>query len=122
MRLLLPLVLASLMACGSTDDAPRYVQDTPLPLNQTPEAKGAHVGLTREQVRGKLGGPNRALFDVKYSATIRGPVEVFWDELEVGDSYESWSYFESGGVRHLYFLRASDVVDHEAFTPTGVVY
>ena len=48
MRLLLPLVFAGLTACGSGDDAPRYVEDTPLPLNQTPEAKGAHVGLTRE--------------------------------------------------------------------------
>ncbi len=87
------------------------------------ESRGIEVGMKKTQVRKLLGAASVTTTFVKQTEHIWGPQEVWWGQVEMGDSLESWLYiYPQEGTLYLYFLNDSDSVSFMAFTPVGVVY
>jgi len=105
---LLLIMLALIASCGDQASPPAPQPD--------------RVRFTQQELRAELGEPDRTKLWIKDSDVIFGPPEAYWDDLTLGDRVEIWSYDQSGGVREFHFLKDSDVVGHESFTPEGVVY
>ena len=81
------------------------------------------VGMSRAEVLDLLGPPGVKGTLIKQSETIWGPQEEWWDQIEMGDSLETWSYlYPQQGIQHVYFLNESEAVSFTAYTPEGVVY
>ena len=81
------------------------------------------VGMTKAEVSAALGEPAEKKTNTKQSEHIWGPPEEWWDELEMGDAFETWSYKYPGeGTYSVYFLRGEQTVSHISFTEEGIVY
>ncbi len=96
-----------------------------LPACQIPEkeSRGIEVGMKKIQVRSLLGPADVRTTFVKQTEHIWGPQEAWWDQVEMGDSLESWLYiYPQEGTLYIYFLKNSNSVSFMAFTPEGVVY
>ncbi len=96
-----------------------------LPPCQIPEqeGRGIEVAVKKIQVRNLLGPASVRNTFVKQTEHIWGPQEAWWDQVEMGDSLESWLYiYPQEGTLFIYFLGDSDSVSFMAFTPEGVVY
>ncbi len=65
-----------------------------LPACQIPEkpGRGIEVGMKKIQVRNLLGPADVRTTFVKQTEHIWGPQEAWWDQVEMGDSLESWLY------------------------------
>ena len=81
-----------------------------------------NAGTTKSRVVKKLGEPDEVNTMTKNTEFIWGPIESWWDELEMGDRIEIWAYQYDSGTYQLYFLNESDQVDFEAFIEKGTVY
>ncbi len=87
------------------------------------EARGIEVGMKKIQVLNLLGAASVRNTFVKQTEHIWGPQEAWWDQVEMGDSLESWLYiYPKEGTLYVYFLNDSNSVSFMAFTPADVVY
>lgn len=89
---------------------------------QTNEPPPEMVGPSKADVVARLGQPDERKTIFKQQEYVWGPPEAWWDTLEMGDSIEIWSYKFPRGTLHLYFLRGSETVDHEAFVDKNIVF
>ena len=84
---------------------------------------GIEVGMKKIQVLNLLGPADVRNTFVKQTEQIWGPQEAWWDQVQMGDSLESWLYiYPDEGTLYVYFLNESNSVSFMAFTPEGVVY
>jgi hypothetical protein len=98
-KLLIALALAALAAgCG-----------------RAPLEKSHLSGLTKAEVRLRLGEPQKIEAIVKRDPHMFGPIEAIWDKVPTGEKIESWTYEAADGNKTLYFLPASDQVAVEFF-------
>ncbi len=85
--------------------------------------RGIEVGMKKIQVLNLLGSASVRNTFVKQTEHIWGPQEAWWDQVEMGDSLESWLYiYPEEGTLYVYFLNDSNSVSFMAFTPADVVY
>ncbi len=92
------------------------------------------VGMTRAEVIGRFGEPERKDTLRKTDESIWGAIESFWSEVPMGSEVEIWFYStpvevadgaESGaaeGTTELYFVDGSDTVSGIGFAPRGAVF
>ena len=80
------------------------------------------VGTAKDRVLKRLGEPDEINTLTKSTEYIWGPIESWWDALEMGDQIEIWVYHYDSGTYQLYFLNDSDQVGFEVFIEKGVVY
>lgn len=73
------------------------------------------TGLTKTEVRKRLGEPDDMRMLVKNTEHIWGPIEGMWYQLDMGDKIETWIYKTSSGRKEIYFLGTSDKVAGEFF-------
>lgn len=96
-----------------------------VPACQIPEkeSRGIEIGMKKIQVLNLLGRADVRNTFVKQTEHIWGPQETWWDQVQMGDSLESWLYiYPDEGTLYVYFLNDSDSVSFMAFVPEGVVY
>ena len=80
------------------------------------------VGTAKNRVLKRLGEPDEINTMTKSTEYIWGPIESWWDTLEMGDQIEIWVYHHDRGTYQVYFLNDSDLVGYDAFIEKGVVY
>jgi len=96
-----------------------------VPACQIPEKEGPgiEIGMKKIQVLNLLGPADVRNTFLKQTEQIWGPQEAWWDQVQMGDSLESWLYiYPDEGTLYVYFLNESNSVSFMAFTPEGVVY
>ncbi len=87
------------------------------------EGRGIEIGMKKIQILNLLGPASVRNTFAKQTEHIWGPQETWWDQVEMGDSLESWLYiYPEERTLYVYFLNDSDSVSFLAFTPEGVVY
>jgi hypothetical protein len=88
------------------------------------------VGMTRAEIIGQFGEPERKDTLQKTGEPIWGAIESFWSDVPLGSEVEIWFYptadgAESGtakGTTELYFVDGSDRVRGIGFAPRGAVF
>lgn len=80
------------------------------------------VGTSKNHVLKRLVEPDEINTLTKSTEYIWGPIESWWDTLEMGDWIGIWVYHYDSGTCQVYFLIGSDQVGFEDFIEKGVVY
>lgn len=78
--------------------------------------------MTKSEVLELLGEPTRRDVGMKTTRPIFGPVEGFWDRLEVGQEYELWIYERKEITLYVAFLNGSASVGDVSEYPSAVVF
>jgi len=73
------------------------------------------TGLHQTEIKEMLGEPDSTHVLVKTMEHIWGPQEDFWYEMEVGEKLVTWIYYDSEGLKELYFLNDSTKVAGEFY-------
>lgn len=79
--------------------------------------------MTKAEVVETIGEPTEKKTTTKQTEHIWGPPEEWWDELKMGDAFETWPYKYPGeGTYSVYFLRGAQTVSHVSFAEGRMVY
>ena len=85
-----------------------------------------HVNDTQQVIRQQIGDPVDITIIEKTTEIIWGPEEAFWNQIDLGEQVEVWSYELGQAQLKLYFRENSDslfyktVIDPEAVYESGV--
>jgi len=71
--------------------------------------------MDKTEVVNLLGEPDEVEELVKNTEYIFGPVEGFWDQMEMGDKLVIWRYETRDGYKELYFINDSSKVVGEFY-------
>ncbi|TFG53121.1 MAG: hypothetical protein E4H37_04065 [Gemmatimonadales bacterium] len=92
------------------------------------------VGMTRAEVIGRFGEPERKDNLQKTDESVWGAIESFWSEVSMGSEVEIWFYATQvdvaggdgsasvEGTTELYFVDGSDTVHGIGLAPNGAVF
>ncbi len=73
------------------------------------------IGLNKSEIMKRFGEPDDIQHQKKTSSYIHGPMEAFWDEIQLGESIEIWIFSVPEGEKWLYYLPSNQVVVEEMF-------
>jgi hypothetical protein len=77
---------------------------------------------TRQSIKEKIGEPVNIAFIKKTTDIIWGPEEAFWDQIELGERVEVWSYAMGKNQFKIYFRENSDGLLYKAIIDPSTVY
>lgn len=80
------------------------------------------IGMSRQEIIHRFGGPRDRRSLIKSNPYILGPIETFWSSVPPGAHVEIWSYPAAGGTVELYFVDGSLEVRGTGFAPEGAVF
>lgn len=77
---------------------------------------------TRQNIIQKIGEPDNITFILKTTEIIWGAEEAFWDQIELGERLEVWSYAQGKNQLNIYFRENSDTVFYKTIIDPNAVY
>ncbi|GEM_PF-1045436 len=73
------------------------------------------IGLNKTEIIKRFGEPDDIQYEKKTSLYLHGPMEAFWDEIQLGESIEIWIFSVPEGEKRLYYLPSGKEVIEEMF-------